>query len=99
MEIPGYEKLCARNRDEDKDMYFLLYHSCLSATLSSTAKAVSPKKSMVRVRGSEFHVVLGSEGRAQGVEAAAVLRIYSWSDHGFRLAPPSLSSDENSAES
>ena len=63
------------------------------------SKSVSPKKSMVRVRGSEFHVVLGSEERAQGVEAAVVLRIYSWSDHGFRLAPPSLSSDENSAES
>ena len=54
---------------------------------------------MARVRGSEFHVVLGSEERAQGAEAAVVLRIYSWSDHGFRLAPPSLSSDENSAES
>lgn len=39
-------------------------------------------------------MVLGSAGRAQGVEPAVALRIYSWGDRGFRLAPPSLTQSQ-----
>lgn len=39
-------------------------------------------------------MVPGSAGRAQGVEPAVASRIYSWSDRGFRLAPPSLTQSQ-----